>query len=48
VGLALVVPIFRSSTPTPAGELIGDHASIDEAHQEALEELDEEVASPDL
>ena len=48
VGVALVVPVFRSATPASAGDLVDDHASIDEAHQEALAELDEEVAGPDL
>ena len=48
VGVALVIPVFRSPASSSAGELVDDYASIDEAHQDALDELDEEVAGPDL
>jgi hypothetical protein len=48
VGVALVVPVFRSPARATAGDLVDDHAEIDEAHREALAELDEEVAGPSL
>ena len=48
IGLALVIPVFRSPATTSAGDLVEDHTSIDEAHQNALAELDEQVAGPDL
>ena len=48
VGVALLIPVLRSSTSPSAGELVDGYAPIDEAHQDALAELDEEVAGPDL
>ncbi len=45
VGVALLTPLFRRSTqPAPPA----DSAGLDEAHEEALAELEEEVAGPDL
>ena len=48
VGVALVIPVFRNTTPATSQDVVDSYASVDEAHQEALAELDEEVAGPDL
>lgn len=44
VGVTLLAPVFRAATVEPPP----DPGPLDEAHEEALAELGEEVAEPEL
>ena len=48
VGLALVVPVFRQRPAVDAQHLSLDSDGIDEAHEEALAQLEDEVANPEF